>query len=78
MHDAMSQTDAIREHLLTGRSITPLEALRQYGCMRLGARIEELRKSGMPIETTMDPDPQTGKRYASYRHVPAETQMRML
>ena len=74
----MTHREQIRAHLESGRSITPLDALRDFGCFRLGARIEELRKAGMRIETEMLPDPQTGKRYASYKHAPAETQMRML
>lgn len=32
-------------------SITPMEALRLFGCYRLGARIYDLRKSGMKIRT---------------------------
>jgi hypothetical protein len=39
-----AQNDMIAEHLKSGRRITPLEALRLYGCMRLGARIYELRR----------------------------------
>ena len=73
----MSQTEQIRAHLQQGYSITPLEALDRFGCMRLGARIKELRDAGMPIEKDMDPDPRTGKRYARYRYAPPETQQRL-
>jgi hypothetical protein len=31
--------------------ITPVEALEKYGCFRLAARIEELRKQGHQIVT---------------------------
>ena len=32
-----SQHARVREHLLSGQSLTPLEALHLYGCMRLAA-----------------------------------------
>ena len=34
-------------------SITPLEALQEFGCYRLGARIFQLREAGYIIETDM-------------------------
>ena len=48
----MSQTESIRADLKAGKSITPIDALNQYGCFRLGARIYELRKEGMNIKMT--------------------------
>ena len=45
------QTAMIRTHLEQGRTITPQDALRLYGSMRLAARVNELRKSGMAIQT---------------------------
>lgn len=39
----MTQTIQIRQHLESGKGITPIEALNLYGCFRLGARIWELR-----------------------------------
>lgn len=38
-----SQTARILEHLKSGRSITPLQALNDFGCFRLGARCWDLR-----------------------------------
>lgn len=55
----------IRQHLESGKSITPLEALRLYGCFRLGARIYDLRAEGMTIETNLIEE--DGKRFAEYR-----------
>lgn len=49
----MSQKKEIREHLESGRSLTPLEALRFFGCYRLSARIGELRKEGLNIKTSL-------------------------
>ena len=60
----MTQTEAIRRHLQQGRPITPLEALQEYGCFRLAARIDELRHEGLDIETLTQT--RNGKRYAVY------------
>ena len=40
----MTKKQAILNHLKKYRKITPLEALKEYGSMRLGAIIFELRK----------------------------------
>lgn len=39
----------ILSYLKAGNSITPLDALQLFGCFRLGARIWDLRKSGVEI-----------------------------
>ena len=39
----------IINHLKEYGSITQLEALRDYGCMRLASRISDLRKTGIKI-----------------------------
>ena len=44
-----SQNQQVLAYLRTGRVITPLEALEQFGCFRLAARIYDLRKRGWPI-----------------------------
>jgi orotate phosphoribosyltransferase-like protein len=46
----MSQENQILEYLKTGKSITPLDALKLFGCFRLGARIWDLKKKGYHIE----------------------------
>jgi len=61
----MKQTDMIRQHLLRGGSLTPIDALRDYGCFRLAARIKELREAGLNIETVKERA--NGKSYARYR-----------
>lgn len=62
----MSQTIQILNHLKKS-PITPLDALNNYGCMRLAARINDLRFLGHLIETDMKE--RDGKRFASYRLV---------
>jgi hypothetical protein len=46
-----SQTEAILEHLKSGKTITPIEALNLYGSFRLAARISDLRQQGHNIIT---------------------------
>jgi len=48
-----TQKKQIKEDLMAGKRISPIDALRRYGCFRLGARIYELREEGMNIKTTM-------------------------
>lgn len=60
----MSQTQLIMDHLTTKGAITPKLALREYGCMRLAARIQELRDRGIPIETRLVS--RHGARFAQY------------
>ena len=50
----MTQTQRILKHLETVGSITPREALDLFGCMRLGARIWDLKRAGYPIIKTME------------------------
>ena len=60
-----SITYRLESWLMRGYGITPLQALEKWGCMRLSARIEELRKAGFPIVTEMAK--QNGKTFARYR-----------
>ena len=46
-----SQNKKILEYLESGRSITPIEALNMFDCMRLSARIKDLRVDGHLIKT---------------------------
>lgn len=47
----MSQCDQILTHMEKYRSITAMDALRLYQCMRLAARIRNLRDIGYNIHT---------------------------
>lgn len=46
----MSQAVQILKLLKAGRTVTPLDALRECGCFRLSARIFDLKEMGWPIE----------------------------
>jgi len=60
-----SQKEQIRAYLESGGKITPIAALRFWGCFRLGARINNLRNEGMNIKTEMITD-ENGKHFAEY------------
>jgi len=61
----MTQTQQIRQWLEQGNTLTPLDALEVFGCFRLAARINELRKDGLDIEMTKER--KGSKSYARYR-----------
>ncbi|ULR75090.1 hypothetical protein JC1_18 [Burkholderia phage JC1] len=49
--DTKSQNLVVLDHLKKVGPLTPLEALRLHGIMRLGARVHELRELGHHIVT---------------------------
>lgn len=73
----MSQKQAILAMLQAGHSITPWAALQRLNCMRLGARIWELKAEGHDILSTPKIT-KTGKRIAEYRlNIEPELPLRM-
>lgn len=48
----MTQKDRIMRHLQVFGSITPVDAMRDYGIMRLAARISDLKEDGNIIIRT--------------------------
>lgn len=59
----MGQRKRILDELKKGRFISPLEALQEFGCFRLGGRIHELRRAGYDIRTVINGG---DKKYAKY------------
>lgn len=51
--NSMTQCEIIQRHLKDFGSITPHEAMKDYGIMRLTSRISELKKAGVPIDKVM-------------------------
>lgn len=47
----MTQADEILAWLKAGNTLTPLEALNKFGCMRLSGRIFDLRAAGHDIQS---------------------------
>lgn len=48
-----TQREKIIDYIKKHGSISPLEALSDFGCMQLPTRIFELKKQGYNIKTTM-------------------------
>lgn len=51
----MSQKSAVRNFLMSGRALTPIDALNLFGSFRLAAIICDLRKEGDEIITESCP-----------------------
>ena len=51
----MTQSERIVRHLREHGSITSLEALEDYGIMRLASRVADLKKAGVPAEIDIYP-----------------------
>ena len=49
----MTQTQKILKHLQHGNSITAIDALNNFGCFRLAARINDLKKDGWDIKSEL-------------------------
>lgn len=62
----MNQTERILQHLRAGNSLTPLEALQWFGCLRLAARVLNLREAGHNV-ISVPMKLRNGKRVACYR-----------
>lgn len=64
---ANTQREKILAHLKSGKTITAMEALNQFGCFRLAARIKELKDKGHCIVTRMILTKHSKKRVAEYK-----------
>ena len=60
-----SKQSKVLAHLISGKSITPIQALELYGSFRLGAIIFELRADGHKIDTEIA----KGSGHAIYSYV---------
>jgi len=65
LSSSASQNERIREWLEEGNTLTALQALKMFGCMRLPSRINDLKKRGMNINSDRITLP-NGKRVAQY------------
>jgi len=61
----MTQTEQILAHLKRGRTLSALNSLNLFGCLRLAARIHELKAKGHHIKRDSVQLP-SGKRIALY------------
>lgn len=49
----VTQCEKILQYMNEYGGITPIDALREFGCMRLASRITDLKRSGVPIKKEM-------------------------
>lgn len=49
----MTQKEKVIQYMTDNGSITPLDAYREFGIMRLAAVVFDLKEQGYPIETTI-------------------------
>lgn len=49
-----NQRDKILDYIREHGSITQLDALREFGCMRLASRMSDLKKLGYSVKKTME------------------------
>lgn len=61
-----SQSEEIKNYLLSGGSLTSLDGLRLFKCWSLTQRIFDLRRQGLTVETEMILL-ESGKRVARYK-----------
>lgn len=50
----MTQCEKIINYIEEHGSITPLDALREFGCMRLASRITDLKSEGYKFSTIIE------------------------
>jgi hypothetical protein len=60
-----TQTKQIKADLDSGKTITAIDALLNYNCFRLSARIRDLKDLGYPVDKTMI-QIESGKYVAQY------------
>ena len=60
-----TQNQRVLRHLEDFGSISPIDALQEYGIMRLASRISDLRKEGYPIKRRIVPHI---NRYGEHTH----------
>lgn len=63
----MTQNEMVLRYLETGNTLTHLEAQNFFGCARLAARVDDLRKMGHIIIT--EDVSKNGKTFARYHLV---------
>ena len=54
MAKKLSQCERILRYIDEKGSITQLDALREFGCMRLASRVSDLKRQGVPLKRTME------------------------
>lgn len=50
----VTQCDRILQYIEENGSITSLDAMREFGCMRLASRMCDLKRQGYPVKVEME------------------------
>ena len=70
MTERESQTRQLQQYMETGKPITGLEALTLFGCIRLAARVADLKQAGVPVmdewEFKLDQNGKVVKKWKKY------------
>lgn len=65
-----SQERQLQQYMEAGNTITGLEAMNLFGCMRLPARVAEMKKNGVPVqdgwEYELDENGKVVKKWKKY------------
>ena len=69
----MNQNNKLLEMMKSGW-VSPLDALKWAGSFRLSARVSDLKEMGHDLESKWVLDPETGKRWKSWRVSPCVKQ----
>lgn len=64
--DRLTQNEKVRAFLEENGCIDQMQAIHYFGCMRLAARINELKKQGMQITSKLLPSLDGTSRFAEY------------
>ena len=65
-YDMKSQNESILKHLQKGKKLTPLDALKMFGSLRLGVRIYDLKQQGHNIVSKFVS--RNGKTFSEYSY----------
>ena len=71
----MTQTKEILAALKSGRRLTQYHALQEFGCMRLAARIADIRGMGVDVKTDTVVVGNKRKKVAMYYIPPGDTNL---
>lgn len=50
----MTQCERVLKYIEETGSITQMDALREFGCMRLASRMSDIKKMGYPVKMEME------------------------
>lgn len=75
-NDTKTHKKLLLDHLMTGATITPLEALQRFNCMSCSQRLGDLIRAGIPVQSRFITTP-TGKRIKQYWLEPSYIQSQL-